>query len=114
MTVGGDCEAGGRGNMFTEAPQRIRTKHVVTEAIPGGGRTLRAARIVGGEGRAVTFARAPEFPQRTTDHWLSSHVPEMPRDQYERLIVWLRLKRWTEADLTSRVHPLRRQPSAQD
>jgi hypothetical protein len=49
-TVGDDCEAGGYGNMFTDAPERIRIKHVATAAVPGASRSIRAARIVAGRG----------------------------------------------------------------
>lgn len=106
-TVGGDCEAGGYGNMFTYAPERIRIKHVATSAVPAASRSVRAARVVAGEGRTVPFASAPEFPQRITDPWLAEHVPVMAGDQYERLLDWLHLKRWTESELDARVRSLR-------
>jgi len=110
LTVGADCEAGGRGNMFLAAPERLRIKQVATAPVPGTTRTFNASRIVGGEGRAIPFANPPEFPQRITQRWLEAHVPSMPDTQYERLLAWLKLKRWTAADLKSRVSPFRSCP----
>jgi hypothetical protein len=107
MTVGDDCEAGGYGNMFTDAPERIRIKHVATAAVPATSQSIRAARIVAGEGRAIRFASPPEFPQRITSAWLADNVPHMPPDQYERLLSWLERKRWTNAELKTRVQSLR-------
>ena len=107
MSVGADCEAGGRGNMFVAAPERLRIKHVGTAEVPGTDRLLKASRIVGTEGRSLALAEPPEFPQTMSQHWLESHVPEMPGDQYERLLAWLALKRWTPSDIAERVTPLR-------
>lgn len=106
--VGSDCEAGGYGNMFTHAPERLRIKAVCTVPVPGAAVTIRGARIVGGEGRTIRFASPPEFPQRITDHWLAQHVPVMAGDTYDRLIQWLRIKRWSQAELQTKVYPLRK------
>ena len=43
-TVGGDCQAGGYGNMFTDAPERLRIKRVCSVAVPGGGHHSRRPR----------------------------------------------------------------------
>jgi hypothetical protein len=105
-TVGSDREAGGYGNMFTHAPERLRIKAVCTVAVPGAAVTILGARIVGGERRTIMFASPREFPQRITDQWLAQHVPVMPGDTYDRLIQWLRLKRWSQAELQTKVYPL--------
>ena len=93
--------------MFVAAPERLRIKHVVSAGVPGTDRVLKASRIIGAEGRSVTFARPPEFPQRIAQGWLERYVPAMADDEYKRLVTWLKLKRWTQTDLETRVHPLR-------
>lgn len=105
-TVGADCEAGGRGNMFTDAPERLQIMSIVSAPVPKAAITLKASRVAG-DGRMLPFASPPEFPAVIGQGWLVAHVPTMPPDQFERLLDRLRAKRWTEQDLAERVLPLR-------
>jgi hypothetical protein len=106
MTVGADCAAGGRGNMFTHAPERLRIKAIATGAVGGAGMTLKAARI-SGAGDMVGFADPPEFPALIGQRWLEVHVPAMAEAEFQRLLVRLRAKGWTEPEIAQRVLPLR-------
>lgn len=105
-TVGGDCEAGGRGNMFTVAPRSLLITQVTDVPIPGTEWIIKGAQISAVRD-LVEFASAPEFPERINQRWLQRHVPRMADVEFERLIVWLRHKRWSESDLQTRVYPLR-------
>jgi hypothetical protein len=105
LTVGEDCEAGGLGNMFTHAHAEL-----VISAVAAARATdsweIRATRVVG-QGELVRFADAPEFPRSVNQHWLAKHVPDMDADTFERLLLRLRAKRWTDAEVAQRVMPLR-------
>jgi len=92
--------------MFTRAPERLIIRAVADTPIAGTDRRIRASRVTGA-GAMVKFAEPPEFPARIDDAWLREHVPAMPESQFERLIVWLRAKRWTDAELATRVYPVR-------
>jgi hypothetical protein len=105
-TVGADCQAGGRGNMFTDAAEQLQILSIVSAPVPKAGITLKASRVAG-DGRMVHFASPPEFPAVIGQEWLVAHVATMPPDQFERLLERLRAKRWTEQDLAERVLPLR-------
>ena len=104
-TVGNDCEAGGRGNVFTHAPERLIITHITDAEIPGTNWVIKAAQVRA-DGELVAFASAPEFPALVNQAWLERHVPTMPRDEFARLLGWLAHKRWTDQDLRERVHPL--------
>ena len=106
FSVGADCEAGGRGNMFTEAPERLAITAVAEHAIKGVNMTIKASRVLGA-GPMIAFGPQPEFPERMSQRWLEQNVPAMPDEIYERLIAWLKQKSWTEEELAQRVHPLR-------
>jgi hypothetical protein len=93
--------------MFTHAPERLRVKGVADVAVPGSDVRIRTARI-SGDGSIVRFGPDPEFPSSISQHWLDSHVPDMPEEQFDRLLARVRLKRWTKAEIASRVHPLRK------
>lgn len=108
-TVGRDCEAGGYGNMFTQAPETLCVRRVAEVAVPGSDVLIRAARV-SGEGAMVRFADDPEFPAAIRDAWLAAHVPNMPEDRFERLLARLWAKRWTTSEIDGRVRPLRRRP----
>jgi hypothetical protein len=115
-TVGEDCELGGRGNMFTDVPSRLRVTRLASERIPaaqGEDWLLRAARIVG-EGPMVAFAPPPAFPASINQGWLDRNVPSMDAATYTALLQRLRTKRWTEKDIDTRVEPLRRTPNLED
>ncbi|HET6870892.1 MAG TPA: hypothetical protein VFH80_33590 [Solirubrobacteraceae bacterium] len=107
MTVGADCEAGGHGNMFTHAPERLEVTLTADVKVPGTDRRVKAARIARAGGRMVSFHDPPEFPRVVTQDWLRTNVPTMSEDQFGRLVARLRAKRWTDAELAERVHPLR-------
>jgi hypothetical protein len=107
MTVGEDCEAGGRGNMFTHAPETLLVKDIADVAVPGSDVRIRAARI-SGDGSMIRFGPDPEFPSSINQRWLGTHVPDMSPAQFDRLLARLLLKRWTKAEIDSRVRPLRK------
>lgn len=110
-TVGEDCEAGGRGNVFTHAPERISVRAVSDVAVPGAQARIRVARVRAVPGPLIRFHDDPEFPALIRDQWLVDHVPLMPDDQFERLVQWLNLKRWTESDIAAKVLPYRHEGS---
>jgi hypothetical protein len=68
---------------------------------------IRAVRVRGA-GELLTFAEAPEFPERIDQTWLDAHVPGMDADQFDRLLARLRAKRWSKDEIETRVLPLRR------
>jgi len=105
-TVGADCEAGGRGNMFTHAPERLQIRLIADVAVPGTDLMIKACRLCA-DGNLIRFADEPEFPQVIGANWLQAHVPSMPEDQFQRLLGRLRAKRWTEQELSDRVLHLR-------
>jgi hypothetical protein len=109
-TVGGDCEAGGYGNMFTHAPEWLRIRQVAGADVGGSDMWIRAARIANSGGAMIRFANDPEFPAKLTQRWLEVHVPDMPDDQFQRLVVRLRMKRWTGTEIDTRIRPLRDMP----
>jgi hypothetical protein len=112
-TVGGSCEAGGRGNMFTNAPEHLEVEFLAETPIAGTDWIIKLSRVAAqAGGQLIKFGQNPEFPQRMSQSWLEQHVPGMPEDEYQRLLNWLRLKAWTDQELTSRVHPLRESPSS--
>jgi hypothetical protein len=53
------------------------------------------------------FAPAPVFPQSIRQPWLNDNVPDMSDAEFDELIAWLRLKRWTQVELVARVYSLR-------
>jgi len=93
--------------MFTDAPEFLEMKFVASTTVPGTDWMIRAARVVAGKGRNVHFHDPPEFPRRIDQRWLDEHVPPMPEDQFQSLLQWLKLKRWTDQEILSRVQPLR-------
>ena len=105
LTVGEDCEIGGRGNMFTHAPARLAISQVAAIPVTNAWE-IRAARVVG-QGELVRFADPPEFPPSINHRWLAASVPEMDEAKFQRLVVRLRAKRWTEGEIAQRVMPLR-------
>ena len=105
-TVGEDCENGGYGNMFTHAPAKLHVQLVATAQVAGTPWIVKASRIRGG-GELARFASDPEFPSRIGDAWLSANLPAMEEDKYQRLLHRLRLKRWTDEELASKVYPHR-------
>ena len=75
---------------------------------PAMGRwSVRAVAVQAAGGWIENFASAPVFPQRINQRWLDANVPEMPDADFEDLVLWLRQKRWTDAELTERMYPLR-------
>lgn len=107
-TVGASCEAGGRGNMFSHAPEQLEIKLLTEAPISGTDWIIKASRVAIPEGAALLkFGDAPEFPARISQAWLQQHVPAMREDEYQRLLIWLGHKRWTDRELSTRVHPLR-------
>lgn len=107
-TVGGDCEAGGRGNMFTHAPEMLYVRRIAEVELSASDVLIRAARV-SGEGKMVRFGNDPEFPASIGGAWLAAHVPNMPQDQFERLLARLRAKRWSDTEIDERVRTLRTQ-----
>lgn len=105
-TVGADCLAGGHGNWFTQAPQRLVIEHILDAPVQRTDVVLKLARIRG-EGALVKFAEAPEFPERIDQKWLDANVPNMTEDHYLQLVQRLKNKRWTDVELQVRVQPLR-------
>lgn len=107
-TVGEDCELGGRGNMFEQAPARLRVTRLASARLAGSEEEwfLQAVRVVG-EGPMVPFASPPRFPATITQSWLDHHVHSMDEQTYDALLERLRVKRWTEAEISERVQPLR-------
>jgi hypothetical protein len=105
-TVGSDCEAGGRGNIFTQAPEQLVITRVAESNIPDASITIKASAVHGTE-RMIAFAPEPEFPLPITQRWLDETVPTMPEDTFKRLLAWLGHKRWTQDDLERRVYGLR-------
>lgn len=108
-TVGEDLLAGGRGNRFISAPSAFAMTEVGREPLrPATERwSVRAVAVQAADGWIENFASAPVFPQRINQRWLDANVPEMPDADFEDLVLWLRQKRWTDAELTERVYPLR-------
>ena len=106
-TIGADCEAGGYGNMFTYAPERLRVRGVADVGLPDCQVRIKASRIVASVGPMIRFGDDPEFPARIGDSWLKEYVPSMSDEQFERLLARLRAKRWSDAELATRVLPLR-------
>lgn len=111
-TVGGDCEAGGRGNIFTHAPEVLTVCAVTHAQVPGTDMVIKASAITTAGEAMMEFAPAPEFPEHMTQGWLEHNVPSMPDDVFERLLTWLGHKRWNQDELDVRVHPLRTTPPA--
>jgi hypothetical protein len=105
-TVGADCEAGGRGNMFTHAPEQLVINLIADESVADVDITIKAS-TVQGAGPLIRFAPEPEFPHPMSKRWLDETVPTMPDDAFDRLVTWLRQKRWTQDELERRVYPLR-------
>lgn len=106
-TVGEECELGGRGNMFTHAPSRLMIQPVAKTHTPSGGWEVRASRVRA-QGPLVRFGDPPEFPPRISQEWLEERVPDMDEETFEKLLTRLRLKRWTEAEISGRVLWLRK------
>jgi hypothetical protein len=110
-TVAEDLLAGGRGNRFTRAPEKFRVDRVATVALPGRPSwSVRAVAIEPAGSWIEGFADPPQFPARMSQRWLETHVPSMSAEQFGLLVAWLRLKRWTDAELDTRVFPLRSDP----
>lgn len=107
-TVGEDCELGGRGNMFTHAPATLEIVPVASARTLSGDWEIRAARV-SGRGPLIRFAEAPEFPERIDQRWLIANISGMEDAMFERLLTRLRQKRWTDAEIATRVSPLRMQ-----
>jgi hypothetical protein len=107
-TVGADLLAGGRGNRFTRAPRAFVVEEIAAHELRPGSEpwSVRAVAIQP-YGWIEDFAPAPVFPQSIRQLWLNDNVPDMSDDEFDELIAWLRLKRWTQAELTARVYPLR-------
>lgn len=105
-TVGEDCQLGGRGNMFTHAPSGLVIAPVASAKTVSGDWEVRASRV-SGDGPLIQFADPPEFPRRINQRWLAANVAAMDDETFDRLLAWLRQKRWTEADIVNRVLPLR-------
>jgi hypothetical protein len=108
-TVGADLLAGGRGNRFTRAPRAFVVEEISAQELRPGGEawSVRAVAISPTGGWIEDFAPAPVFPQSIRQPWLDDNVPGMSDDEFDELIGWLRLKRWTQAELVARVYPLR-------
>lgn len=107
-TVGRDLEEGGRGNLFTHTPRTLRVGRVSSTEIQAvdGNWLLRAASVTP-HGPLVRFSPDPPFPAKINQQWLEQHVPDMAPQIYAALLGRLRAKRWTEAEIASRVAPLR-------
>lgn len=123
-TVGDDCEIGGRGLMFSKAPETLRVRLVAQEQIVRMNEVwqLRAADVVGLTApmpfkRRVdpkTLVKPPplhvvgaDFSKPITQRWLERNVPDLPEAEFQRLLETLRQRNWTENDLELRVYPLR-------
>jgi hypothetical protein len=125
LTVGDDCEIGGRGLMFSKAPETLRVRLVAQEQIVRMNEVwqLRAA-DVGGLTAPMPFKRrldpktlvkpaslrvvGADFPKPITQRWLERNVPDLPEAGFQRLLETLRRRNWTENDLELRVYPLRK------
>jgi hypothetical protein len=107
-TVGEDLLAGGHGNTFTRTPEEFRVERIAEVTLPGQPSwSVRAVAIHPGGSWIERFADAPAFPAKTSQAWLDGHVPSMSAEEFGLLVVWLRLKKWTDAELDTRVFPLR-------
>lgn len=108
-TVGADVLAGGRGNRFTRAPETFVVEEVGVHELRRGGEhwSVRAVAVTAASRWIEDFAPAPVFPKTIGQPWLNNNVPEMSGEEFDELIEWLRLKRWTPAELAERVYPLR-------
>jgi len=109
VTVGEDLLAGGRGNRFISAPSAFAITRVGREPLrPATERwSLRAVAVQAAGGWIENFASAPMFPPRINQRWLNASVPQMSDPDFDDLVMWLREKRWTDAQLMERVYPLR-------
>ncbi len=95
--------------MFTHAHEKLAIA-AVAAARATDSWEIRAARVVG-HGELVRFGDAPEFPRRIDQRWLAANVPQMDVAMFERLLLRLRAKRWTDAEIAQRVMPFARHPS---
>lgn len=106
-SIGKDLLAGGRGNYFTRAPNRLIINALAPQPIAGFGWTIRAAAVSPAGGWEIYGAK-PKFPARIDQRWLIANVAGLDDDTYGALLQRLRDKRWTETELETRVYPLRR------
>jgi hypothetical protein len=124
-TIGDDCEIGGRGLMFSHAPEAVRVRLIAQEQIVRTDEVweLRAADVRGLD-VPVPFERrvdpqtlgtvgsrhvvGADFPKRVTRRWLERNVPHLPEAEFQRLLQTLRQRNYTEDELNRLVHPLRK------
>jgi hypothetical protein len=107
-TVGEDLKIGGRGNMFTRAPEGIAIEEIAhAPLVRGAERWLLRASAVSPLAPWFEFAQAPRFPARIDDRWLRRNVAALDDETFGALLDRLRAKRWTEDELRRRVLPLR-------
>jgi hypothetical protein len=108
-TIGEDLIIGGNGNRPTTVPRRIHSEAVATIPLDGDERwTVRAIAVTPDDEWIADFAPPPEFPSPVTRAWLQTSVPTMNDAVFEELVVYLRQKRWSRADIEQRVRALRR------
>jgi hypothetical protein len=108
-TIGRDLVIGGNGNQPTRVPDHINVEAIDSISLAGHEPwTVRAVAVTPSDAWIEDFAPAPKFPSPMTKRWLQETVPTMADAEFEELLTYLQMKRWTSAELAERVLPLRR------